>query len=188
MKRSCSRMSLSSLFALAWTGALTLAMAATARADLFDFSYSFSGYPGGPPVSASGTLTAALDPSAGAGAYLITGITGTRTYNGETDTITGLEAPGGFGSNDNLIFPGLNLFTDDSSFSYTINSSSNGDSGNEVNVYHSYKGYSELGHFRFGSFTFTPATSSVPEPGAYALLASLGLSGAALLRRRKRAR
>jgi hypothetical protein len=34
-------------------------------------------------------------------------------------------------------------------------------------------------------FVSTPAISGVPEPGAYALIASLGLSGAALLRRRR---
>lgn len=69
-------------------------------AQLFDFNYSFGG---ATPVSASGTLTT-TDLNPGNNSYTVTGITGTRTFNGVTQNILSLIAPGDFQGNDNLLF------------------------------------------------------------------------------------
>ncbi len=142
------------------------------KADQFDFTYSFPapGILGG--VTASGVLTTtALDPVAKD--YTIIGITGTRTVGGTTDTIASLLPPGGFGGNDNLLFP-ASPFLDPSGFSFTLATGGGDDGKGNVNVfYSSHQGaYTENSKsVGFGSFTITPVAVPEPAPPTAAVLA-----------------
>lgn len=94
--------------------ALVAITSGSARADLFDFSYTVFG-----GINASGTLTATLQSG---NTYLITGITGTRNGN----SILSLISPGSYGLNDNLLYfpaggdsPEGNTYIDTNGFAYT---------------------------------------------------------------------
>ncbi len=116
-----------------------LALAATAPAQagqIFAFSYSLPAGTGPTPtaVSASG-LFATTDLSGGS--YTVTGAWG--TWNGVA--ITGVTAPGGFGGNDNLLFPSAPLL-DGNGLAFTVNGSGDDGLGN-VNVFYDGTGYAE---------------------------------------------
>ena len=146
-----------------------VAAAAPAKADFqWNFSYDFPTYDSnfnpGPYVTASGMLTT-TDVLNGDGSYTITAITGTRTFNGTTDTITGLLAPNDYQGNDNELFstaPLINI----NGFSFTINGAHNGNRGtNKVNVYHDQDGYWENdSSVEHGTFSAVRAVRAVPEP------------------------
>jgi hypothetical protein len=132
--------------------------------QLFDFQYSFPSYKAnGTAISASGTLTTTdLDPIKNN--YTITGITGTRTAQGISETIIGLLSPGTYGINDNFLNISTPLLTKNG-FSYRVFGSGEDGNGN-VNVFYSNldEGYSELSsNVDYGSFSVvTPRP--VPEP------------------------
>jgi len=154
--------------------ALIVATCGSARADLFDFSYSGAG------ITASGTLTATLQSG---NTYLISAITGTR--NGQS--ITGLLAPSTFapcGCNDNLLYfpaggdnPDGNRFIDVNGFAFstaggTFDPFVNGIGGPYME---------EDGNSSFTSLNSFDVTESVPAPipGAGALSYLLVLLGGA---------
>lgn len=151
----------SAVIGLTSVGASSSAQAA----QLFDFQYSFPSYEeNGTPISASGILTTTdLDPINNN--YTITGISGTRTAQGITETIIGLLSPGTYGVNDNLLNPSQPFLTTNG-FSYLV--SGNGEDGNgNVNVFYSSfsEGYSELSSdVDYGNFSIN--LRSVPEPNA----------------------
>ena len=162
---------------------IALGVAGSAHADKhFNFSYSFPRFAGG-TVSASGVLTT-TDFDTMLGAYTITGITGTRTFEGVTDNITGLVAPGGYGGNDNLLFATEPLL-DGNGFTFTLDAN-NGNFGNQVNVYFS-PAYSEFDpDTDYGDFTVT-AVANVPEPGvvAFGVIAAGSVLGMVARKRKK---
>jgi hypothetical protein len=147
------------------------ASAGSAMALDWNFSYDFPNAPGERSF-ASGVLTTTDTPLGNA--YTITAISGTRTFNGITNTITGLLVPDSFGGNDNLLrveapwLTGLGV-------SFTLDGDNNGRGGNQVNVFFDRSPFAQRhtefnGAVGWGSFAVTP----VPEPSA-ALLAAVGL-------------
>ena len=174
---------------------LTLGMGSPANAGLiaWNFSYDFPLFAGGPDVTASGTLTT-TDVLNSDGSYTITGISGTRTYNGSTDHITALLAPGTDKSNDDELFATSPQLTS-GGFAFAIDNPTNGDLGtNQVHVFFEpAEGLSTEFDFHvgYGPFTATQAAGAdVPEidPGSAAsALALLGMGVAMVSRRRKRA-
>ena len=163
--------------AVAVLGIVALA-AVPANAGTLSWNFSYDFPNSGTEAKGSGTLTT-TDVLNGDGSYTITGITGTRTYNSSTDTITGLIAPGGYGGNDNELFP-TSPFLDVNGFSFTINNATNnGAGGNRVNVYYSGPFYTEIaGPVGYGAFTASRG-SVTPEPsslilGGTGILALLG--------------
>ena len=102
-------------------------------------------------VSASGFF-ATTDLSGGS--YTVTGVWG--SWNGVA--ITGVAAPGGFGSNDNLLFPAAPL-VDGNGLGFTVNGVGDDGAGN-VNLYYNGTGYTEnSGDVGTGSdFSITPVT------------------------------
>jgi hypothetical protein len=174
-----------SLFSATLATLLALAAVPAAATQWF-FSYSFPGLgTAGTPVTASGILTT-TDVLVG-GAYTITGIAGTRTFNNTvTNNITGLLAPN-VASNDNLLFVGGTALLSSQGFAFTVdgNPQQNGTGGTGVEVvYYSSAGggYSERNlRVGFGSLTVTP----VPEPSTWALMLG-GLGVLAWSQRRRR--
>ena len=115
---------------------LVLGATTPARASqLFAFSYSLPGTGLTPmAISASGFF-ATTDLSSGS--YSVTGVWG--TWNGVA--ITGIAAPGGYGGNDNLLFPAAPL-VDGNGLGFTVNGA--GDDGlGDVNLYYTGTGYTE---------------------------------------------
>jgi hypothetical protein len=163
--------------------------AGPAKADIWNFSYSFA-VTGGPNVTASGTITTSNTTNPD-GSYTITGITGTRTFNGETDTITGLvPVVPGFSGNDNELFRN-SPYLDFNGFSFYISSSTNGDSGtNMVNVYYNGGGpssYTESygGVVQYGPFNLSDPPAA-PEPSTSIPTVIVGLMGLGYAWRRQR--
>lgn len=147
----------------------------TARADTINFNVS--GGAGG--FTGSGVLTTTLTAP---GTYLITGISG----GGSGGSVTGLIAPGGFGGNDNLLFPFNPQTLDTQGFSF---SATDGTDSFDVNIFS--KGTDYFAFFRDEDnftatvpVTFDVAPSAVPEPSTF-LLMSTGFLGVATLLRRK---
>ena len=152
--------------------------------QMWNFSYEFALPLVGGDVTASGTLTTSdnLNPD---GSYTITGITGTRTYNGFREIITGLIAPGGYAGNDNELFPDPHLpfyqYLTERGFSYSFSGPLNGDDGGtRVNVSfvsHDFLrkenlyGEDSASILSSSNFTVSPI-STVPEPSTI-VLASL---------------
>ena len=172
--------------------ALTYAVvtARPAEAATFNFQYSFPGLGSTPtPVSASGTLTTSdLNPANNA--YTITGITGTRIFQGVTQQIVGLVSPDGFGGNDNLLFANQ-PFLDVSGFTYTVNGTGNAGTSS-VNVFYSRGGVRITGYTEydvnvayFSNFSVTPVATSVPEPTFNSAEALVVLSLGGLLFKKK---
>jgi hypothetical protein len=132
---------------------LALAAATPAQAgQIFAFNYSLPGTGLTPmAVSASGFF-ATTDLSAGS--YTVTGVWG--TWNGVA--ITGITPPGGFGSNNNLLFPAAPL-VDSNGLGFTVNGVGDDGAGN-VNLYYTGTGYTENSpNVGVGSdFSITPAT------------------------------
>ncbi|MDM9583980.1 PEP-CTERM sorting domain-containing protein [Nostoc sp. GT001] len=159
------------------------ASSAAQAVQLFDFQYSFPSYEGNSTISASGILTTDdLDPIKNN--YTITGITGTRTAQGITETIMGLLSPGTYGTNDNLLNGSTPLLTQNG-FSYLVSGSGEDGNGN-VNVFYSSfdEGYSELSsNVDYGSFSVIPRP--VPEP--YTVSGSLVAVGFGWWTKRKQA-
>ncbi len=154
-----------------------------AHADEFNFTYSFLPAPGAPtPVSASGLLTTTpLDTSTNI--FTITGISGTRLFEGVTQNITGLLPPGSYGDNDNVLFP-QNPFLTGNGFSYTVDGV--GNSGSAVNVFYDafLGGYTENGDtIGVGTFTVTPA-DAIPK-SHYNFFVLIGLTAVSLFYRRR---
>jgi hypothetical protein len=121
---------------LAVLSVFALATTPPARASqLFAFNYSLPGTGLTPmAVSASGFF-ATTDLSGGS--YTVTGVWG--TWNGLA--ITGVAAPGGFGSNDNLLFPAAPL-VDSNGLGFTVDGAGDDGAGN-VNLFYTGTGYTE---------------------------------------------
>jgi hypothetical protein len=165
-------------------GITVVSVSSAAQAvQLFDFQYSFPSYEGNSTISASGILTTNdLDPIKNN--YTITGITGTRTAQGITETIIGLLSPVTYGINDNLLNASTPLLTQNG-FSYLVSGTGEDGNGN-VNVFYSSfdEGYSELSsNVDYGSFSVTPRP--VPEP--YTVSGSLLALGFGWWTKRKQA-
>jgi hypothetical protein len=162
---------------------------APARAGLlFDFSYDIPNVTGGFDYTASGVLTTTdvMNPD---GSYTITGITGTRTAHGITDTINGLTPPGSYGFNNNELFL-TGPYLDFSGLTFTIDNSTNGNYGtNQGNVFFNGESYTEeepgAGN---GSFTISPLGATVPEPSSLLMTSIGGLMALGIWRRRRRAK
>jgi hypothetical protein len=140
---------------LALLSVLALAVTPPARASqLFAFNYSLPGTGLTPmAVSASGFF-ATTDLSGGS--YTVTGVWG--TWNGEA--ITGVAAPGGFGSNANLLFPAAPL-VDGDGLGFTVNGAGDDGAGN-VNLHYNGTGYTEksTGVGTGSDFSITPVTAT----------------------------
>jgi hypothetical protein len=177
--------------ALTAVGALSVT-AAHASTMSWNWSYSSNSYSGNP--SGSGSLTAQ---SQADGSYLITSLTGTW----DQYSITGLLKPKTSFGNDNLLFPSSattntnynsNLLLDFYGLSFSVN---RGSQTEQVNLYVSGTAYWSCTSRTIytcnsrptGTFSISTTTSSVPEPGSFALFAgALGLlAGLTALQRRR---
>jgi uncharacterized protein (TIGR03437 family) len=155
------------------------AVSANSFADeTFTFTYAFPAAPGNPDgfaVNASGKLTTtALDPATNT--YRIINITGTRTANGATESITGLIPAGGFG-NSNLLHAAP-PWLDGEGLSFTVSNPNGGNDGHgRVNVYSIGSQYTEnLTNVGNGAFTVTHDT--IPKDGSLAIdVSSLTFTG-----------
>ena len=153
--------------------ALSVVACVSARADVFDFSYTGTG------ISASGTLTATLQSG---DQYLITNITG--TYNGAA--ITGL-LPVGYKQTDDLLYPAndspTGSYLTSYGFDYTVSGTSEqyrpfstgtNTYSQETDINGSYLRTDPL-----SSFTLTPSAVPAPIPGTGALSYLIVLLGGA---------
>ena len=149
-----------------------LTLPASAYAATFDFTATGSG--GG--FSGSGTFVATDD---GGGIYTITGISGTG--------ITGLVGPGGFDSNDNLLFPTSTSLVDAHGFAFT---DVQGNTGFTVDIFSILSGGYDAYFLDNDGFsatlpvTFSLVNTAVPEPGSLLLLATGMLTMAGIEQRR----
>ncbi len=95
-------------------------------------------------------------------------------------------SPGGYQTNDNLLFYPAQPYFDYNGISFTVTGA--GDTGTHQVNFFSFQGdyYEYVGSLATpGTLTITPAVSGVPEPASGALLlAGIGGMGAAFWRRR----
>jgi hypothetical protein len=161
---------------------------------LFNFNYSLPAAPDigvTDTITASGILTTNFDPIAGN--YLITGITGTRFFDGIPTQITGLLPVGTFGSDNILYYPNHPLL-DFFGFAFTIDKPalSNDGLGNVLIFFDSFGPaiepnapdfYTEV-FSAYGTFDVTQATPT-PEPSTGMLLIGGLLTFAGVIGRRR---
>lgn len=153
-----------------------------ASAAVFDFTFSGTNFVNANPIDVTGTLTTNSATPISANPQLITGITGTD--NGAA--ITGLEPAGSYLSNDNLLYypAGSGTLVDSSGFSFSTASLT-------ANIFTQLSGYfytdtnGATSVFSPSTFTVTPASTPVPEPGSLTLLGT-GVLGLILVMRRNR--
>jgi hypothetical protein len=164
---------------------LLLLTTSLAHADAFAFSYDDTAT-GGTIIDVSGLITATAQ---GGGAFLITGVTGTRNGEAITSFASGGPSPFIFHDTqiDNLLFvPPAPAFLSDTSTSGFAFGTSQGE----------FNPYFDPGTGDFFEYTLdsgnVPGTeinfsvNAVPEPAFYQLAGVMILSGVGLLRRRRR--
>ncbi|WP_017654135.1 hypothetical protein [Fortiea contorta] len=156
-------------------------------AQLFNFDYSSSSF-GSFSLSASGTLTT-TDLDTATNRYTITGITGTRTFNGTTEDILGLIAPGGFQGNNNILSANY-PFLDDNGFAFNVGSGEvNVNGATFMGLFSQYLDNTDGMGYVLDTFNVTKVTNAqpVPEPTtvAAAIASGAGLIAARLKRRQK---
>jgi hypothetical protein len=162
---------------IAACGALTLVTAVANAQTAFSFSYSGAG------ISASGIFDISPLTPPVSGEYLITGLTGTR--NGSPITLLPGSPNGAVQSSGSVFWDNIFYNPPTAADPYLdFNGVGFSSNGNDYAVY-----YDSGAYYEANQLTTVPLTSvslsAVPEPGIYALLGSLGLTGAALLRRRR---
>jgi hypothetical protein len=168
----------------AWSRSIALSclsifvsLSTSAHAGFLYFAYSYTGN----GIASAGLMTT-TDVLVG-GAYTITGIQGTRDVN----NIGGLLAPGVFGGNDNLLFPG-GPYVDGAGFSYLAG-------GLSYNVGNSATACGSVNLYAESNTGFCPWTavfmnvtplivSRAPEPASILLLVA-GLAGLGFSRRKQ---
>jgi hypothetical protein len=173
------------LKALIFTGALALAPIVantSANATVYNFSYTSSSL----GTFGFGTFTT-VDNS---GPSLVTGVTGTESYNGVSDTITGVSNYAG--AQDLLYYPGP-PFVDFSGISFATHSKG------DFNIY--YNNTNDANHGPLGTWVLSSVNDAggnsdglnpidlvvtpVPEPGTWAMML-LGFCGIGFLAYRRR--
>ena len=166
--------------------AFALLFAGQASAAIFDFSYTDNTN----TTFGSGQLFTNDTTSP----YLITNVTGTETYLGVTQTITGVAPVNSYGANDNLLsyLPNPNYF---SLSGLSFNTSSDVyNIGFITNPPYAFDGYVIIqrstdlaGTFPFGVGPITVTISAVPEPSTWAMMI-LGFAGVGFMAYRRKSK
>jgi len=146
-----------------------------AHADTFDFSFGNTSS----TFFGSGDFTATLTSP---GVYTITSVSGTTNTGAGNKAISGIEAPGSFEGNDNLLNDVGGVYNFDAfGLSYDLAN------GAQINIYLGPSGDAEILERAGGTYVDEAVPypiSATPEPGSLLLMGTGLLGGLSVLRRR----